>query len=1108
MQPEECPVPGLVTNDSWEVTLDPAQDMVAIDVLALNQHVYTIERIANATPYCNFTKRNSTGDIVWQKTFAIQLSDLWSDGTYIYVAGGSGPSMRVMKYSQAGGLVWSRDPGESDTTIEARAVCGADGRIFLLMSHNPATNQILIERYLESGSWNGSGSYNELSPSSIIGAASDGLYIYYLRTYYPGGAESGKITKMRASTFNDAWEKTVNLRGKDSFNSICILNNEIYVSHRSQYAGSYLEKYAANGTLMMNVTTPFQELMGLATDGYWIYGVGKDLSTSLLKMMWWAPNGTVLGWKKFNFSQGTYLTTVAADGGYQYIYMTFTGNGLCTSLIKNDIFPTKLSISTNNSNIIQGQSVQFNVSSLVNATNPASYQWFFEDGTNSTLEDPEHYFMEIGTFSIMLAAWDCDFDSITKNVTINVAADLTPSATFTANTTSIIEMQSVKFTHTGSNGNIPVSYQWSFDDGTPNSTVENPVHQFTTVATRTIRLTVVDVDGDIVTYTLPSTINVIADLLPNAIFTANTTSIHAGKSISFTHTGDNGNLPASYQWNFGDGTSNATIENPVHQFTAAGIYTIRLTIVDVDGDIAIYTLPSPINVDIIPSATFTSNTTSIVAGQSVSFTHTGTNGDPPATYQWNFGDGTPNATVENPVHQFTAAGTRTIQLTIVDVDGDTATYTLPSTINVAEDLLPSATFTANTTSIIAGQAVAFTHTGVNGNTPATYSWNFGDGRASILKNPVHQFKSSGTFTVQLNVTDMDGDLHTTTMIISVLPYIQAVASFSTNTTTVIAGQFIQFQFNGTTGNVPISYYWRFGDGSTSVQVNPTHQFNTAGMHSMNLTITDIFGNNSVASIDVTILQDVFPVSLFTANTTTLSGPGCIQFQFIGTQGNGPATFTWYFGDGTTSNVSNPVHRFNSTGTYDVILVVRDTDGDINQYSTRIAVIGPSTGNWFGNPTNVFIVIVIGAGLVAVVSVASVARKKKLKIQSSGSGKKRDGKKIPSHQALDQSRTGAGISPMKNSEIVQKMPDASAPVVIAPPAISKPNYICTNCHSRFTLSFPAGQAPPSCPSCSIAMSRLVPCPHCGIDAMIDQQFYQAFKGKVIQCSGCGKQFVLH
>lgn len=80
------------------------------------------------------------------------------------------------------------------------------------------------------------------------------------------------------------------------------------------------------------------------------------------------------------------------------------------------------------------------------------------------------------------------------------------------------------------------------------------------------------------------------DLIPKATFIANKTTIFEGEWVQFNFTGSPGDLPIDGQWNFGDGSANSTIENPTHQYTTAGTYTVTLTITDNDGDIDVYSM--------------------------------------------------------------------------------------------------------------------------------------------------------------------------------------------------------------------------------------------------------------------------------------------------------------------------------------------------------------------------------------------------------------------------------------------------------------------------------------------------------------------------------------
>jgi len=221
-------------------------------------------------------------------------------------------------------------------------------------------------------------------------------------------------------------------------------------------------------------------------------------------------------------------------------------------------------------------------------------------------------------------------------------------------------------------------------------------------------------------------ITVVADLLPDATFAANDTSIVEGQSVDLNHTGSSGNTPSTYQWDFGDLTANATTQNVTHQYLAAGTYTVILTIQDTDGDGDTVVMINYITVaaDILPDATFSANVTSILAGNDVLFTHSGSNGNAPATYQWDFGDLTANSTDENPVHTYTVAGNYTVTLTIYDADADGDTLTLVDYIEVNGSAIPATTLVyipAFAPNIVNG-TTSFTFTVIYSGGGTTQTW--------------------------------------------------------------------------------------------------------------------------------------------------------------------------------------------------------------------------------------------------------------------------------------------------------------------------------------------------------------------------------------------------
>jgi hypothetical protein len=82
---------------------------------------------------------------------------------------------------------------------------------------------------------------------------------------------------------------------------------------------------------------------------------------------------------------------------------------------------------------------------------------------------------------------------------------------------------------------------------------------------------------------------IIIDTIPYADFTANETDISVDDFVQFTFTGFVYNEPATYFWTFNSSLVNSTLQNPIHQFTSAGNYTISLTITDNDGTAVIAT---------------------------------------------------------------------------------------------------------------------------------------------------------------------------------------------------------------------------------------------------------------------------------------------------------------------------------------------------------------------------------------------------------------------------------------------------------------------------------------------------------------------------------------
>jgi len=212
-----------------------------------------------------------------------------------------------------------------------------------------------------------------------------------------------------------------------------------------------------------------------------------------------------------------------------------------------------------------------------------------------------------------------------------------------------------------------------------------------------------------------------------------------------------GNIIA-WDWDFGDGTAN-TSQNPTHQYASAGQYTVSLTITDSGSHQETKTVTNFITVANDPGASFVADSTVNHINTNITFTDSSTSNGTISAWSWDFGDGT-TSTLQNPVHQYTSSGQYTVSLTITDEFGSD---TMTRTNYIAIDVPPTAAFVSDIQSAGTNENITFTDQSTSFGTISAWSWDFGDGNTSTLQNPVHQYTSSGNYTVSLTVTDEYGN---------------------------------------------------------------------------------------------------------------------------------------------------------------------------------------------------------------------------------------------------------------------------------------------------------------------------------------------------------------
>ena len=125
--------------------------------------------------------------------------------------------------------------------------------------------------------------------------------------------------------------------------------------------------------------------------------------------------------------------------------------------------------------------------------------------------------------------------------------------------------------------------------------------------------------------------------------------------------------------------------------------------------------------------------------------------------------------------------------------------------------------------------------------------------------------------------------------------------------------------NETSGTPPLEYLWDFGDGVTSTEGSPVHEYAFPGTYPVSLTATDLCGSNQITHpIDATCIA---PHASFTwlGNELNISFTNQSSGRF-------PLSFFWNFGDGITSTLTSPVHDYGSPGVFNVSLTASDLCG--------------------------------------------------------------------------------------------------------------------------------------------------------------------------------------
>lgn len=526
-----------------------------------------------------------------------------------------------------------------------------------------------------------------------------------------------------------------------------------------------------------------------------------------------------------------------------------------------------------------------------------AWQWDFGDGNISTQQNPSHTYTASGTYNISLKVTNSFGCSKVRIFPAYIDVAQQSSVSFT-NTTpaNCVAPINVSF-QSQCTGAGPFSYLWDFGDGGA-STLQNPVHAYSGAGLYTVTLIVTNAHGCRDTLVKPGAVN-IGNVNP-----AFTMPASACTSSPITIINNTTPVPASVFWNFGNGNT-STVLSPTVIYNTPGNYTVTLTS-NFQGNCQTTTTHNVVIGD-KPVVSFTADdTVACNPPHTVNFTTTGN----ATTYLWDFGDGG-TSTSANPAHTYNSFGDFTVKLIVGNGSGCYDTIIKPAFINIHQ---PEATIAGLPALGCAPHTQSF-NASINTADPiVSYQWNFGNGNTSTLANPVQTF-AAGVYPISLIVATANGCVDTVQYAPGISVGSPVHANFSANPLIACAETPINFT-NLSTGGT--QWFWDFGDGSSSTQQNPIHEYSDTGYFTITLIVRDFGCVDSIQFQNYVYIKP--PIAAFN-KAFECANPYSYSFNDASL---GADTWFWEFGDGATSVQQNPVHTYATTGQYIVRLTVTNT----------------------------------------------------------------------------------------------------------------------------------------------------------------------------------------
>lgn len=440
---------------------------------------------------------------------------------------------------------------------------------------------------------------------------------------------------------------------------------------------------------------------------------------------------------------------------------------------------------------------------------------------------------------------------------------------------------------------------------------------------------------------------------PSALISANDNIGCSPFSVTFTNSSsvENNGVPLkSYLFSFQDGTpsqtttSLATVVN--HTFATEGNYPVSLVATDKFG---CSSPPAVVTISVVkPTANFSLPT--VVCNLDTVLIADASAGIAPLSYKW-FIDGAQQSTASSfsksfvePYSATQASFNHVVKLIVTDNEGCKDTLEKTIIISKPKALIAHNFSGASTNS--QGQFLcpplfaSYLDSSLSYGNIASYYWTFGDGKSSVLANPVNTYSYPGVYTIKYSIVDEFGCKADTTLANFLTIFGPSAAPFHTQDLTV-CGQNVVFdigQYSNVTGTI-----WSLGDGSkTEDSLHFTHTYLNVSTYYPSVVVSDSNNCQVTYFMDSIVIPNNGINASFVPSLLTVELGQYVTFTDQSTGVNQLVSWTWDASNNapiTNTTPASVTTSYNLPGDYPVILLIKDSKGCFDSYSVTIHVDG-------------------------------------------------------------------------------------------------------------------------------------------------------------------------